>query len=238
MGIASRLLACRRATILAAAWSLAAVVVADDGDGFKTLFDGRTLDGWVDEAGPQRAPDKKASSAWSVEDGEIVCAGGGYGFLRYGAEDFADFTLRLEFQMSKKGNSGIGIRTRAFDAAEGKLTRPSFHSYEIQLLDDAGKPPSPGSSGSLYRYVAPAQNAMKPAGEWNSMEVTCRGPVIRISLNGVPIQDFDQTTRADTRDKPLKGSICLQNHGARVRFRNIRVRDDGPASETPQRRTP
>ena len=207
---------------------LMAAAVAEDRDGFVSIFNGRDLEGWVDEAAPPRKPGVERKKAWSVEDGEIVCAGGGFGFLRYGGKDFGDFTLRLEFQMVKKGNSGIGIRTRPFDAVEGSHTRPSFHSYEIQLLDDAGKPPSPGSTGSLYRYVAPTKNPVKPAGEWNSMEIACRGPVIRIVLNGVPIQDFDQTTRADTREKPLRGSICLQNHGSPVRFRNILVRDDGP----------
>ena len=227
MGTGSWRRAARVAWIAGAACLLAAPAVADDGEGFVPLFNGRDLEGWVDEPGGRGAAEQR-KSAWSVDDGEIACAGGGYGFLRYGVQDFADFTLRLEFQMAKNGNSGIGIRTRPFDAAEGAQTRPSFHSYEIQLLDDAGKPVSPGSSGSLYRYVAPARNAMKPAGEWNSMEVTCRGPSIRVSLNGEPIQDFDQTTRPDTRDKPLKGSVSLQNHGSRVRFRNIRVRDDGP----------
>lgn len=220
-----------------AAWAVSAgcllpACVADDRDGFVSIFNGRDLEGWIDESAPPRKPGVEPRKAWSVEDGEIVCAGGGFGFLRYGGKDFADFTLRLEFQMVKKGNSGIGIRTRPFDAVEGSHTRPSFHSYEIQLLDDAGKPPSPGSTGSLYRYVAPAKNPVKPAGEWNSMEITCSGPVIRIALNGVPIQDFDQTTRADTREKPLKGSICLQNHGSPVRFRNIRVRDDGPGGSS------
>ena len=132
--------------------------------------------------------------------------------------------------MADKANSGIGLRCRAVDMARVQETRPSCWAYEIQLLEDVGEPPTVYSSGSLYRYVAPRENAMRPAGEWNVLEVTCRGPRIRVMLNGREIHDYDQTTLPETRDKPLKGSVCLQNHGHPVRFRNVRIRveNDGP----------
>ena len=199
--------------------------------GFVTIFDGRSLDGWIEEATPGSMPHGDDRPAWTVESDTLACNGLGFGFLRYARREFADFTLRAEFQLPERSNSGIGIRTCPFDAVAGAGTRPSFHAYEIQFLNDSHQPPSPKSSGSLYRYVAPTVNAIKPPGEWNLIEVTCRGPRIRIRLNGQEIQDFDQTTLPETRDKPLRGYICLQNHCSPVRFKHLRIRDEAAIHE-------
>jgi hypothetical protein len=229
-----------RCTISAWAWALpivvvavlswAAIVRADESATFRDLFNGRDFTGWSIEGptGGIEHPDGKP--VWSVRDGEIMCNGRSWSFLRYDREDFSDFTFHVEFIMADKANSGVGFRCRAVDMARVQETRPSCWAYEIQLLEDAGEPPTVHSSGSLYRYVAPRENAMRPAGEWNVLEVTCRGPRIRVVLNGLEIQDYDQTTLPETRDKPLKGSVCLQNHGHPVRFRNVRIRveNDGP----------
>ena len=196
---------------------------AEDDAGFHDLCNGRDLEGWVVEGHPGSDRHDDGRPVWSVRDGEIVCDGKGFGFLRYDAAEFGDFTLHVEFQLSAGCNTGIGLRTRAFDPAESGLSRPSRYSYEIQLLDDAGQPPSTHSSGSLYRYVAPSVNAIKPAGEWNSIDVTCAGPRIRIVLNSRLLHDFDQNGLKETRGKPLAGSVCLQNHGGTVRFRRVRI---------------
>src|SRR5262249_48883651 len=148
---------------------------------------------------------------WTVKEGSILCTGQGFGFLRYNKREFADFTLRVEFCLTPKCNTGVGIRTRAFDSKQSRATRPSFYSYEIQLIDEPGKPPSKLSSGSLYRYVAPNTNAMKPAGEWNVLEATCIGPKIQVTLNDTKIVDVDQRTIDALKAKPLKGHVCLQN---------------------------
>jgi hypothetical protein len=56
------------------------------------------------------------------------------------------------------------------------------------------------------------------------MEIECRGPKIRITLNGQTIQDVDQSTIAEIKNKPLSGYLCLQNHGKLIEFRNVRVK--------------
>src|SRR5271157_2019966 len=66
-----------------------------------------------------------------------------------------------EFRMAPGSNSGLGVRTRSFDPARSRATRSSFFSYEIQLFDDAGKPATTHSSGSLYRYLAPRKNVIR-----------------------------------------------------------------------------
>jgi hypothetical protein len=190
------------------------------------LFDGVSLDGWVAEGASETEIDGAKAPVWVVEDGQIVCRGKGFGFLRYKDREFDDFTFHVEFRMlAPKCNSGIGFRTTAFNPADSRGTRPSFYSYEIQLIDDAGQPPTPHSSGSLYRYMAPRQNAMKPVGEWNTLEVTCRGPRVRVVLNGQTLHDVDQGQVDALKDKPLRGYVCLQNHGGQIAFRSVEMRE-------------
>jgi len=199
-----------------------------------SLFDGQSLRGWVAEGVSEFDRDGKKEPVWIAHDGTIVCRGKGFGFLRYKEREFDDFTLRLEFKMAPGCNSGLGIRTTVFDPRESRATRPSFYSYEIQLFDDAGKPATPHSTGSLYRYIAPKVSAMKPAGEWNTIEITCDGPRIRVVLNDKVIQDVDQREHEALKDKPLRGYICLQNHGGNIEFRAIEVHElkpDTSASE-------
>lgn len=197
-------------------------------DGATPLFDGKSLDGWVAEGASETVIDGAKAPVWVVEDGQIVCRGKGFGFLRYKGREFDDFTFHVEFRMAPKCNSGVGVRTRPFDPADSRGTRPSLYSYEIQLIDDVGKAPDVHSSGSLYRYVAPRENALKPAGEWNELDVTCQGPRIRVVLNGKTIQDVDQREVAAIKDKPLRGYVCLQNHGGTIAFRSVEIRDAKP----------
>ena len=170
---------------------------------------------------------------WSVKDGNLLCTGKGFGFLRYARREFADFVFHVEFRMAPRCNSGLGIRTGPFDPARSRATRPSFYSYEIQLFDDAGKPPSTHSTGSLYRYVAPSKNPIKPAGEWNSIDIECVGPRVKVTLNGERIIDVDQDRVPQLRDKPRKGYVCLQNHGGIIEFRSVRVKEIGPQVRPP-----
>jgi hypothetical protein len=201
-----------------------ATTVADGDTATSRLFNGRDLDGWVIEGPPSGIVHDDGRPVWSVRDGEIVCDGRHWGFLRYDREQFDDFALHVEFVMASNSNSGIGLRSRPVDLNAVQTTRPSCYAYEIQLLDDAGAEPTALSSGSLYRYVPPRVNAMHPSGVWNAIDITCVGTRIRVVLNGHLIQDYDQLSHADTQDKPLKGYVCLQNHGHPVRFRNVSIR--------------
>ncbi len=190
-------------------------------DGFIAMFNGKNLTGWVVEGASNSGKETDKKPIWSVRDGVIHCTGQGFGFLRYDKK-VDDFLFEVEYRMSPRANSGIGIRGTKY--AGSRDTRPSFASYEIQILDDAGKTPTPGSSGSLYRYVAAKVNATKPAGQWNQIRVECRGPRIKVTLNGQVIHDLDQTTVAEIKDKPLSGYVCLQSHSRAIEFRNPRMK--------------
>ena len=158
---------------------------------------------------------------WTVVDGELRCGGGGFGFLRLDRK-LCDFVFQAEFKLAERSNSGVGIRTVPYRNV--RQTRPSFASYEMQLQDDGAKPPDEHSSGSLYRYVAPTESAVKPAGEWNTVEIRCTGPRIVIVINGRQVQDVDQTKIEQIKDKPLCGYVSLQNHGSPVTFRKVRLK--------------
>lgn len=198
-----------------------------------TIFDGKSLKGWVVEGARTYKDGDKAAPVWVVRDGLLKClARGGGGFLRY-EKEVGDFELTLEYRFTapppgtkgKQGNSGVGIRTMKFDPKKSKDTRPSFAAYEVQLLDDADKKPNKHSTASLYRYVAPTEQAAKAAPAWNKITIRCVGPRITITLNGKKVLDVDQTTIAAIKDKPLKGYLNLQNHGTPVDFRNITLRE-------------
>jgi len=211
------------APLFLAAAALAAPAPPPADDGLVPIFNGTDLTGWVVEgaASSKSKKDAKAEPIWSVRDGIIRCTGQGFGFIRYDKK-VADFVFEVECRMGPRANSGIGIRGIKFTGPA--KTRPSFAAYEIQLLDDAGKPATKGSTGSLYRYVAPTLNATKPAGQWNRIRIECRGPRIRVTLNAKTVQDLDQTTVPEIKDKPLSGYIMLQSHSRPVEFRNPRLK--------------
>jgi hypothetical protein len=225
---------CRLALLPLALFPLA-VVAAAPADEYQNLFNGRDLDGWVVE-GPKEYQDGDTTKpVWVARDGMITCQVNNrksFGFLRYEKREFADFALHVEYRMSPKPdpktsacNSGIGIRTVPFDPKKSTATRPSYAAYEVQLLDDADAKPNEHGTGSLYRYVAPKVNVVKPAPEWNAIDIECVGPNIKITLNNQVILEVDQTTIDKIKDKPLKGYVCLQNHGGKIDFKNIRIRE-------------
>ncbi len=198
------------------------------------LFNGKDLDGWLAEGDKEYKDGTEMKPVWVAKDGLLSCMVGSrsYGFLRYTPKEFGDFHLHVEYRMGPKAtpksprcNSGIGIRTVPFDPKRSAQTRPSFAAYEVQIQDDGDLKPDKHTSGSLYNYVAPQMSAARPAGEWNVMAIECVGPRITITLNDKKVLDVDQTTIAEIKDKPLKGYICLQNHGGKIDFRNLRVRE-------------
>jgi hypothetical protein len=191
-------------------------------DGFEPLFNGKDLTGWVVEGTKTYKQDGNERNVWTVKDGNIHCAGVGYGFLRFDRE-FSDFVLKAEFRAAPKCNSGIGIRHVRFTGV--RQSRPSYSGYEIQLLDDHGKQPDKHSTGSLYRHLAASKDAVRPAGEWNEITVECRGPRIKIILNGETVQDVDQTEHPKIANQPLKGYLSVQNHGGVIDFRNLLIKE-------------
>lgn len=174
----------------------------------QSLFNGRDLTGWIALYGGE----------WTVEDGAIVGRNGrdwttnpevSGSWLRTERE-YGDFIL--EFEYSIQGNSGVFLRS-------GLERNPAFTGYEMQILSDAGRPPTKGSAGGLYDVVAATKNMSRPAGEWNQVRITYQGTRIQIVWNGELVVGYADANRS------RRGYIGLQNHDERclVKFRNLRV---------------
>ncbi|MGI8671674.1 MAG: 3-keto-disaccharide hydrolase [Luteitalea sp.] len=192
--------------------------------GFTSLFDGKSLEGWtlVGQRG----------EGYGVKDGVLYCARGGGGNLLTDKE-YSDFVLRFEFKMPPEGsNNGLGIRTpREGDAA--------YAGMELQIIDEAsalagkwGKLRDAQYHGSVYDVVAAKRGAMKPAGQWNTQEVTARGHQITVVLNGQTILNADLSAVTDPevlKKHPglqrTSGHIGLLGHNDYVEFRNIRIKE-------------
>jgi len=192
--------------------------------GFKSLFNGKDLGsdatGWEGAAAD-------ASTCWKVEDGMIVCTGQKGTWLR-SRDQYGDFNLRLEYKLKEGGNSGVFARIPYNGKHRGReLGDGDPSGVEIQLLDDAAKRYADIKpeqfSASIYA-VAPANpHVSRPAGEWNTIEIDCKGDRYRITHNGVLVVDATNEKYPDLKDRELRGYLGLQNHSEAVWFRNLRV---------------
>jgi len=206
---------------------LAALACADDAktvglkpeeakEGFVSLFDGKTLDGWQGDV-----------KNYAVANGAMVC----HGDNLFTKKEYANFVLRFEFKTPPAANNGVGIRA----PLEGN---PSYNGMEIQILDD-GHPKYQGSlqpyqaHGSIYG-VAPAKRGfLKPAGQWNEEEILADGSHIKVTLNGTVITEADLSKidkTIDHHDHPglhnAKGHIAWLGHEKDpVAFRNVRIKE-------------
>ena len=213
-----------RKTLLAGALACGAVGLllprAEAADWVK-LYNGKDLSGWHVESGKL--------DSWAAKGDVISCIKPGGGYLAADKE-YGDFELRLEYKIPPAGNTGVGLRFP-------RGGWPSTDAMEIQILDDAA-PQYKGlkaeqANGSIYMHVAPKSKPQKPAGEWNKYEIRCKGPEVRIKLNGVEIINANLDDYNDSLGKgkiplgkrPRKGLVGIQSHEDSVDFRNIEIRE-------------
>lgn len=195
-------------------------MLADPPAGWVRLYNEKDLSGWHVEG------DAAKLSSWKT-DGPVLSCIKGSGYLARD-EEYGDFELRLEYRLPPAGNSGIGIRFP-------RGGWPSTDGMEVQLLDDAApqyrdlKPEQ--ANGSIYTFVAPIAHPAKPAGEWNKIEVRCKGPVVEVKINGkkVTSANMDEITspgkgKTPLNKRPRAGLVGLQCHNDPVDFRNIEIR--------------
>lgn len=176
------------------------------------LLNGRDLAGW-------RLTNERAPSAWVVENGELqnrpVQKEGQpriyYANLRTDAE-FEDFNLTLEVNVPARSNSGVYLRG----------------VYEIQVVDSHGKPLNALNMGALYSRITPSGAAERPAGEWQSLDITLVHQHVTVVLNGTKIIDNAPvegiTGGALWPDGSRPGPIYLQGDHGPVTYRNLVLR--------------
>jgi hypothetical protein len=176
------------------------------------LFNGKDLTGW-------RLTDPKADNGWSVQNGLLVNKNvqiegqphKHFGNLRTDYE-FDDFNLTLEVRYPEHGNSGIYLRG----------------IYEVQVEDNYGQPATTHSIGSIYSRIKPTTNPCKPAGQWQSFDITFHDRHVTVILNGTKVIDNQPvlgcTGGALWSDVGRPGPIYLQGDHTSVEYRNIVLR--------------
>ena len=171
--------------------------------GWTTLFDGANLDNWS----------PIGTTNWKLVDGSLV-ADNGNGFM-VSKNDYGDFSLRVEFWIEAKTNSGVFIRCTDPNSVSGKT------AYEVNIWDM--RPVQKYGTGAIVDIgaVDPMPHA---ADKWNVYEIMAKGDTFNVVLNG-------QKTVVDAHaDKFAKGRIALQ-HGKGVtdesgivKFRKVQIK--------------
>lgn len=208
--------------------------------GWDLLFDGTTLNGW------KRFNHDTIGPLWSVQDGAIVCDGkgltegtAGIGGSLLTLREFGNFELVADWKVSPGGNSGILYHV---------VEKPEYsHDYvtgpEYQVLDDKGwtgdSLTASQLAGSNYdMFAAKADKKLNPAGEWNTAKIIYDNGHVEHWLNGEKVVEFEDDgeefkkryqqskwTEHPDWNKSKRGAISLQDHGAPVYFRNIKIRE-------------
>ena len=167
------------------------------------LFDGKTMDAW----GVQH---KQNPINWAVADG-VMSSAEKQGNNLVSKQTFKDFKIQAEYAIAPGSNGGIYVRGR----------------YELQVLDDAGKPVDLHSHMAIYGRTPPALNASKPAGEWQTMEAIVVGNRVTVTLNGQKVHDNAEiggiTGGALDANELEPGPIMLQGDHGKVSFRKVTV---------------
>jgi hypothetical protein len=173
-----------------------------------TLFNGKNLDGW-------KMLHEGSDNGWKALDGTLVNdpvqvpgERKRYGNLRT-VDTFEDFNLKLEVNVPEGSNSGVYLKG----------------IYEIQVQDSYGKELDSHNMGGLYSRITPLVAAEKPAGEWQTMDITLYKRHVTVKLNGKTLIDNQPvkgvTGGAITSDEFIPGPLYLQGDHGPVSYRNI-----------------
>ena len=197
---------------------------ARDG-GWRSLVDGKGAPGWRGYR-QQTLPD-----GWTVADGVLTRTGNGGDIIT--VDQFGDFELTLEYNVAPGANSGVFFRVTEDDPV-------MWHEApEIQVIDNARTDLKPAqTAGANYDLHPPARDATKPAGQWNALRILVKGNHVEQWLNGTKVVEYElgsedwKTRVAASKFKEFprfgtarRGHIGLQDHGDKVAFRNIRIRE-------------
>ena len=209
-----------------------------DDDGFVSLFDGKSTDGW---RGYQK---DHVPAKWLVEDGTLHFdpdAEGDGGDIMIDRK-YANFHLKLEWKIEEAGNSGI-----LYLGSEDTIFHAIYYTApEMQVLDNARHPDAKlgtngnRQAGSLYDLIPADPQNFKGAGEWNQAEIIVKDKHVQHIQNGVVVVEYDYGTQMwdalvarskfpelnpDWAKLQDEGYIDLQDHGNNVWYRNIKIKE-------------
>lgn len=217
-------------------------------DGWRLLWDGKTTDGWRG-AKAEAFPAK----GWDIQDGLLtVLATGGAESAAGGdivtKERFSEFELVVDFKITPGANSGIKYFCQPnLDPITGtgaKAATGSAIGLEFQILDDERHPDAKlgrdgnRTLGALYDLIPPSSKRPNPIGEWNTARIVSHGQHVEHWLNGRKVLEYERSSAAFreivgmSKYKTIPGfgewkdgHILLQDHGDRVSFRNIKIKN-------------
>jgi len=201
--------------------------------GWQLLFDGTNTTGW---RGYNMSifPD-----CWKIEDGSftMITEGGGESQDIITDKSYRSFAFSVEFKLSTGANSGIIYQI----AEDPKYKFPYETGPEVQIIDDAGyqgKLEDWQTCGANYAMYPALKQPVKPVGEWNHLLIVVHGNKVTQMMNGEVIVEFEKYSEEWTRlrnsgkwsqfpdyGKYDEGHISLQNHGSKVWFRNIKLKE-------------
>ena len=177
-----------------------------------SLFNGRTLAGWVG-----------ATDAWRAADGVLYHESRGTIFT---SAEYSDFVLTFDFKVEPGGNNGVLLRVPA-----GEVTKPVPEAIEVQIADRGSAQWE--VSGCLWQYLAASSNQLK-SGEWNKMSVRYVGTKITIEVNDVVVVDTDLRSADKPGYKNVRGRIGFMGWDGKSAFRNITIQPIEGATTPPQ----
>ena len=189
----------------------------------KQLFNGKDLDGWA------FAPATPGQEGFAVNNGLLETTPPGKAMLWYTRQKIGNATIKVVYKMSnERGNSGVFIRTPIEPATEADAIHKGIE-VQIDNRDDDWH-----CTGVLYSMTKALARPYKPAGEWNTMEITLRGLRTIVKVNGVLVTDYDGVSAVPDKSKsyepergprPESGYIGLQHHDntSVISFKEISV---------------
>jgi hypothetical protein len=210
---------------------------AENTNGFVPLFTSDGVpEGWLVRKWDNIKQPAATNCVWKVEQG-VLNGSEPRGTWLISEKEYGDFILEFEWKLGEQGNSGAALRAPLFGD-------PAFDGLELQMVDrryypEAMNVTAAELSGSLYKAVAPRVQGYRPSA-WNSYQITCRGPLVKVVLNGQVVLDVDldqqlqkgqrhdNTEAPALKDRPRKGHIGFQElsrGGGRVQIRHARIKE-------------
>lgn len=204
---------------------------ADDSAGFRPLFNGKNLAGWTASAKKGKdGTEPDARGTWSVVGGELRCTGKPTGYLAT-EKEYADYVLRLKWRYprdAKMGNGGVLVHLQKDNAwwpTSIEVQQRAGRAGDFWLNTSPGVridvPPARRDAADKkmrHMWRDPKDEAVeKPFGEWNEMEITCKGGDLLVVINGRKVNE-------GKNGNLTKGRIGLQSEGTEIHFKDIEIR--------------
>jgi hypothetical protein len=205
---------------------------SEEKEGWELLFNGINLEGWKTFNGGE-------VSGWKVIEGVLNNSGKGsdHGGDIITTEQYQDFELILEWNISPLSNSGIFIHVQENIVDAIYKTGPEYQLCDDEGVDKVLERSKNQQTASSYAMFEAQNIELMPLGEWNESRIVVNGKNIEHWLNGKKVVEFELWSEEWKKRKEgskwkdekyygmaKKGHIGLQDHGGLTRFRNVKIK--------------